>query len=481
MKPIKLLIVPISLILAGCGSSKFMANSSSEYDDMYFVASDRRVAPPATLPQSSEYTRPTEKPVQRPDGQQAKRQSSVNGQSDLWGGDLPNTSASANNTEDDGVDYYKPNYSASQNHPSNYGRSLESYSSGYRNRNMYDDFDLSPGWTVRPTFGHAMSPWGNRTAWSLGVAYGSAANFGWGPSWGYSPYGFNHWDPFYSPGFGYGYGFNNGWGMHPGFYGSAWGNPYWNSFGNPMWGGNWYGGPHWSAWGNPYWGPGWGGNAWAVSREPQKGVSNSWSGGTNQTTSRGPVPSLGSLPNDQRLPDGRPANYNGAAANPNYAQPSGEGGGRPVVGGGNTAGENQWRRSGDMRPATVVDLNSPNNGGRPNVPVVTDGKLNVSATPDGRGETFTPGEYYARPSTETRRISDDRYSRSVNPDRGIIFDNGGTRNGSQFNNERRSFGNDWGGGSGSRSTGGSFGSFSGGGGGGGGGATGNHGGGGGGR
>ena len=286
----------MAALLAGCTAQKHTAgsNPNSEYDDMYYSASDRnkavqqaQQAQPKGLGESY-YTNPNNGagtagyaasgnqnlPVQ------GNGQSESNSYYNGGGNGAPTQTQNANagqaaqgytqgNTgqsaapaaagQTQTADYYKPGYSASTyNFPSTYGSG--SKNSGYYLNNS-DTTRTNGGTTVNVNNYYNNNTGRFSNGYGNGYGYGNGFNSGFGfyPSYGmgYSPFGYrsglsigfgygmggyggfcnpyysSFYNPFYSPFYSpYGYGVSIGLGYGLGFY-----SPFYSPFYNPYYGG----------------------------------------------------------------------------------------------------------------------------------------------------------------------------------------------------------------------------------------------------
>ncbi len=213
------------------------AQTSKEFDDLYFTKADRVQVKYATDDEGNKisqsqatyqsynnntyeptYSAKTVNPEYIAKYKSASRESvqeQLDEQSELDSQENPNYSS-----EDYFVEDYDQGYSTS----------------GATVVNIYN----GGGWNWRPYNNFAFSSW-NSPFWNPGWGFSIGYSFGWGGfgwnSWYGSPWGF------YDPWFGPSYGFYDPW------FGPSWGYGSWG---------------RWNRWNNPYYG-GWGYNSWAYN------------------------------------------------------------------------------------------------------------------------------------------------------------------------------------------------------------------------
>ncbi|MFD2202776.1 hypothetical protein [Shivajiella indica] len=212
------------LMLSSCSTS-YNAMKSGESDDLYFMASDNRVATQFAVEnnnpqnfQSLNSVRPNEFEQESFSARNVNPEYIAKYQSQA-------------NTEDTGTVYFDDN-ATQESTP---------------NVNVYNNF-----------YGSSVNPNGfPQSNFNLSLGFGFGAPM-WGMGWGMPMWGMGMWDPFWGmpmwgmrPGWGMGFGWNSMWGWNMSFgFGMGWGMPMW---GNP-WMNPWMGGGMWG-WGMR---PGWG-------------------------------------------------------------------------------------------------------------------------------------------------------------------------------------------------------------------------------
>lgn len=278
--PVKVLTsIAVILFVYSCSNQRYV---SSETDDLYFTASDRKQA------ESNEYGKVSEvtgNSFSNSGNEPGDNGYFVKGKASKNNDQNPNAEAAyaANyQSANSGIQFDQQPTSTGENTTINnfYGNTTyyeedyydQSYASRIRrfdNVNIglgygyYDPFFVDPfwsyGWNRYPVNGWSIG-WNSWSGWGVGYNWGWGVGPRWGAGWGGC---WNVYDPWCRWG--------NPWGGNPWAWGGPWGNQWgWGGAWGNQWG--WGGNPYWAGYQNGYWN-GFNDGLWLGASTNQRGVS----------------------------------------------------------------------------------------------------------------------------------------------------------------------------------------------------------------